>query len=118
MPLTGKSILVVEDELIIATLIEAMLEDLGCTDAAIVSRKHEAFNAIKDRAFSAVILDVNLDGVDCDTLAEELLAKSIPFVFSTGYGSADLDPRWQSYPILQKPFDVSSLERALAKVMR
>lgn len=117
MLLGGKAILIVEDEILIAGLIEGMLQDLGCPDVTRASDLKGAFAAIGKYRFDAVILDMNLAGVSCAPFAETLEKHAIPFVFSTGYMAPASPHRWEKVPLLQKPYFSQDIEAALAKVL-
>ena len=106
-------VVVVEDEAIIAMLIEDMLTDLGHQVAATVgktSRAHDLFTA--DGADFA-ILDVNLGGEQTFGLAAILRERGVPFIFATGYGNVGLPKEWQGTPTLQKPFQMQDLREAM-----
>jgi CheY-like chemotaxis protein len=117
MLLAGKSILVVEDEFLVAALLEDMLGDLGCSDIKTASSVSMALDALTAGLFDLVILDVNLDGHPSAPVAEALLEKETPFVFSTGYDPKAISPPWNSYPFLQKPFQATDLEQAIRKAL-
>jgi len=61
------------------------------------------------------LLDINLGGKKIYPVAEVLARRKVPMVFSTGYGAAGIEPHWQRYPVVQKPFMARELERALAQ---
>lgn len=110
----GLSILVVEDEVAIAMLLEEMLEDGGCTNVTLVPSIEAALASIGQRVFSGVLLDMNLHGMSSILVAEELARRSVPFVLVTGYGAQDSDPPLvQSAPRLQKPFTHDELMRVV-----
>lgn len=111
--LRGLRVLVVEDEMMIAMLVESLLEELGCIVAATAARPAQALEALARSRPDAAVLDVNLDGSDSFEVAEELCRQGIPFVFATGYRSSRLDPRFASRPVLAKPFQLQDLETAL-----
>ena len=69
--------------------------------------------AAKDEAIDLAILDLNLAGVLTYPAADVLKGRGIPFIFSTGYGSAGLKEAYSSCPTLQKPFDQQALEQAI-----
>lgn len=115
--LAGRGILLVEDEMAVAMLLEDMLEELGCRVAATAARPAQALEAIEAHAFDAAILDVSLDGEDSYGIAAALAARGIPFVFSTGYGALGLRLDFRDRPLLQKPFRRRDLARALARAL-
>ena len=108
-----RRILVVEDEMLIGMLLEDMLGDLGHEVAAIVPRLKEALAAVERESFDLAILDVHLHGGSAFPVAEALIAKSVPFIFATGYGERGLPESYRGRPVLQKPFAKDDLERVL-----
>jgi DNA-binding response OmpR family regulator len=108
-------VLVVEDEMMIALLIEDMLNALGCEVAGMAMRLEPALQLARASPIDFAILDVNLDGRMSFAVAEILEARGVPFAFATGYGRAGLDPRFADRPVIKKPFDMRALEAALPK---
>jgi len=115
--LSGRKVLVVEDEMIVAWLLEDMLVDLGCTIVGPATSVNQALAMIDVKAFDAVVLDVNLDGQMSYPVADALTARGMPFVFSTGYDKDTLRDGYRTFPVLQKPFHRSELGDALAKLL-
>jgi CheY-like chemotaxis protein len=112
--LEGLRVLLVEDEAMVAMMIEDMLCDLGCQVIGPVSRVASALDLLEDEPVDAAVLDVNLGGEAVFPVADRLAAAGVPFVFSTGYGLAGLDPRHADRPVLQKPYSRERLGAALA----
>ncbi|MDF1587531.1 response regulator [Rhodospirillales bacterium YIM 152171] len=110
-------VLLVEDEIMIAMLIEDMLLAIGCEIGATVARVDDALRAARTGAFDLAILDVNLDGKPSYPVADLLKAQGVPFLFATGYGREGLDPGHATAPALQKPFAQADLEAAVARVL-
>jgi CheY-like chemotaxis protein len=113
---SSKRVLLVEDEMMVAMMLEDMLEELGYTSIGPVTQLCEAIRIADEDVFDAAILDVNLNGQVTYSVAEVLLRRGIPFVFATGYGSSVLDERFRNIPTLQKPFQSGELARALEAV--
>ena len=67
-------------------------------------------------AIDAAVLDVNLKGQKSYPVADALAARGVPFVFSIGYNNDSLPNSYQSFPVLQKPFDRLKLGDTLAKL--
>lgn len=110
-------ILVVEDEMTIALMIEDMLADLGHDVAEVQMRLDPALASARQGEFDFAILDVNLDGHMSFPVAEALEERGIPFAFATGYGSAGLDAAFRHYPVLMKPFLQADLEQLIARAV-
>lgn len=116
--LSGKRVLLVEDEALVAMLVEDMLADEGCVVAATASRLTEALSMAKDASleFDFAILDVNLAGEPAFPVAEILAARGVPFVFATGYGAGGLPEAWKGRPTLQKPFTSVDVHAVLTRL--
>ncbi len=107
-------VLIIEDETLIALLLEDMLTELGCTIAGSAATVSTAIEMMDGTAPAFAVLDINLGGESSYVVAEALAKRGIPFVFSTGYGEGRLEPPWQGRPILQKPFGQEQLAEAVA----
>jgi CheY-like chemotaxis protein len=115
--LHGLKILVVEDETLVAFLIEDMLAELGCAAVWHASAVGEALSLIGERQPDAAILDVNLGTETVYPVASRLDAARIPFVFATGYGRKGLPGEWVRRPVVQKPFAAETLAAALVNAL-
>jgi len=115
--LEGVRVLVVEDEFLVATLIEDMLESAGCVVAGPISRVAEALDAVGHECYDAAVLDVNLAGDRVDPVAEALSRRNIPFVFVTGYGIGALPGEFAGRPRLCKPFKMSDLIDTVSRLV-
>lgn len=108
-----KRVLLVEDEGVIALLIESMLTDLGHQVVGPVPRLAKALEVAQSETFDLAILDVNLNGSPSFPIAHRLRERGIPFVFATGYGSPGLPGEFSDIAVLQKPFKVKQLAEAI-----
>jgi CheY-like chemotaxis protein len=115
--LRQRRVLLVEDEMMVAMLVEDMLSDFGCQVVGPAARIADALALAEAEAVDVAILDVNLNGQETYPVADVLRAKGIPFVFATGYGAAGLRDGYRDLPALQKPFQQRELVRALAAVI-
>src|SRR5262249_52430160 len=111
--LTGKRILVVEDDFLIAMSVEEILEDLGAGVVGPVNNLHDSIAVAQNERLDGAILDLNLRGEQTYALAEILTARGVPFVFMTGYDSETVDRRYINVPVLQKPVESEILENTL-----
>jgi CheY-like chemotaxis protein len=118
-PLDGLSVFLVEDEALVAMLVEDMLSDHGCTVVATAARLEEALTRARDRSlhFDIAILDLNLAGESTFPVAQLLAQRGVPFAFATGYGAGGLPPEWKSRPTLQKPFTAADIARVLVEAL-
>ncbi len=114
--LSGLHILVVEDEVMVAMMLEDMLADFGC-HVALASNITRALAAIRDRPLDGVLLDMNIHGQQTTAVAEELVGRSVPFLLVTGYGPGNSDPpAVNAAPRLRKPFTQDDLGRRMIEV--
>jgi CheY-like chemotaxis protein len=116
--LAGLRVLVVEDEALVAMLIEDALADLGCVVVALVAGLDEALDLAASERLDAAVLDVNLAGREAYPAADRLAERGVPFVFATGYGPQGLRDGYRDRPALQKPFEPRELAAALARAVR
>ncbi len=114
--LSGRRILVVEDDYLVAMVLVDLLEDAGASVLGPIGSVDEAIAFIEGGAqpFDAALLDVNLHGKRSYPIADALVARRIGFVFATGYGGNVLDEKYQRHPRCEKPFNFSTLISKLA----
>lgn len=123
--LSGRTILVVEDEVLIALGLEAMLKDAGAKVRGPAHSEAEAM-AVIDAAvreagtgidIDAAILDVHLGERTCETVALRLLGLGVPFVLHSGHARID-EPvvKRTGAPLLQKPAPPTALVAVLARM--
>jgi CheY-like chemotaxis protein len=115
--LQGRRVLVIEDESLVAMLLETILDDMGCSVVGPESNIDDGLRSALGEALDAALLDVNVAGREVFPVAEALRARGVPFVFSTGYGEAGLPEHWRGHPTIQKPFTEGAIRDALMKVM-
>lgn len=115
--LSGRRILVVEDESLVAMLLETILEDMGCTPVGPASNVDEGLAMATDEQLDAALLDVNVAGRHVFPVAEALKARGVPFIFSTGYGEGGLPDEWRGHATVQKPFTEAAIRQALMKML-
>jgi len=116
-PSSDHRVLLVEDEMLVAWLLEDMLAELGCAVVGPASSVKQALAMIDFEAIDAAVLDVNLNGQMSYSVADALAARGVPFVFSTGYDKDTLLDRYRTFPVLQKPIQRSELSDTLAKLL-
>jgi CheY-like chemotaxis protein len=108
-------VLVVEDELLVAMLIEEYLLDLGYEIVGPVMRLGPAIEIAQVAEIDFGVLDINLAGEQSFPVADVLRQRGIPFIFASGYGSAGLVERFETVAVLQKPFEATQLHRLIIK---
>ena len=86
-PLRGLRVLIVEDETLVAMLIEEYLLELGCEVAFSASRVAKAMRGLQTCGIDVAVLDVNVAGESISQVVETLVQRGIPFLFASGYGA-------------------------------
>ena len=112
-----RRLLVVEDEALVAMLIEDQLAELGFDVVGPAATVKQALALCYNEAIDGALLDVNLGGGQrSDAVAAYLESQNIPFVFVTGYGQSGLGSRFPGRAVLQKPFALPELRKFLDRV--
>jgi CheY-like chemotaxis protein len=113
-----RRILVVEDEMMIAIMIEDMLLDLGHQVVGVAQSLAAALALTDAKAgqFDMAILDINLAGERSFPVALRLAERGVPFMFATGYGALGLEAPFRDTFTLKKPFQQEDLARAIDRV--
>ena len=111
----GLRILIVEDEGMVAMLLEEIVDELGYTVVGPVAHVAPALELLEAEEIDGALLDVNLVGERSYPIADALDERGRPYVFITGYGLAGLDEAYRDRPVLQKPFTRDRLEQALTQ---
>jgi DNA-binding response OmpR family regulator len=111
--LKSKRILLVEDEVLVAMLVEDELLNAGAHIVGTASSVAEALRIIEvamgDGGISAAVLDLNLDGEPVWPVANALDELGVLFVIETGYGLGCNTGKYVTAPVLHKPFDPQAL---------
>lgn len=116
--LTGRRILVVEDEYFLADDIGRTLRALGAEVAGPVGHIEDAIGILHDGGIlDAAVLDVNLRTDMVYPVARELKARQVPFVFTTGYDRISIGAEFQDVPLWEKPIDIVAMARNLAAMI-
>ncbi|MBG6120249.1 MULTISPECIES: response regulator [unclassified Sphingobium] len=112
--LAGLKVLIVEDESMVAMLIEDMFEDLGCEILASAGSVADALRLLPDIRPDFALLDVNLAGERVLPVAAALAERNVPFAFATGYGGDGLPEGFEDKPFIGKPFQLQQLADAVS----
>src|SRR5262245_36268220 len=115
--LSGKRVLVVEDEYVIASDVSRRLRAIGVDVAGPVATVDPAM-ALTDETLDAAVLDLNLRERMAYPVAHELERRHVPFVFTTGYEKSSVGGAYPSVRMLEKPVNFDELTTALVKAMR
>lgn len=120
-PLQDRRVLIVEDEALVAMLLEDSLSEAGAEIVGSAGTVFEALRIIErvaqDGELDAAVLDINLAGEPVTPVADQLAALGVPFVFATGYGT-DCDMGGHAAaPVLHKPFATERLAAVLEAIV-
>jgi PAS domain S-box-containing protein len=108
-------VLLVEDEALIAMMIQESLTEFGFHVIGPVCTVPEAEAVAKDGQLDAAVLDINLGDGMVYPVAEILAARGVPFVFVTGYDAENVDSRFTGIPVLQKPIEREMLQKIFVR---
>jgi CheY-like chemotaxis protein len=116
--LRDRRILVVEDEYLIAMSLQDALESAGSVVVGPVPSVDKAIRTIElAPQIDAAVVDVNLGGVLAYPVADMLIARNIPFVFTSGYEDNVLRSRYAQIKNCPKPYLFPAMEEALIEAM-
>jgi CheY-like chemotaxis protein len=110
-------VLLVEDEALIALMLEDMLEGMDCAVTAMAPRVPLGVSLAESGDFDLALLDVNVAGENVEPVADVLAGRGIPYIFATGYGEAGVPLRHRERPVVAKPFRAEQLENAIRKAL-
>jgi CheY-like chemotaxis protein len=114
--MAGLKILIVEDEFLLAWSLEEDLRSAGHSIVGPFAELARALEAARRERFDLAILDINLNGTMVYPLADELLARGVPFLFLSGYGAKHMPERLRASPRLSKPYDPATLMAEVQKL--
>jgi len=106
-------VFIVEDETMLAMLIEAMLDDLGYATAFHASTLADGLQYAVTGQYDLAILDINIIGGTSFPIAEAIAGRGIPFMFCSGYGRVGIPEVWAERHCIAKPFGEEQLGEAL-----
>lgn len=114
--LKGKRILVVEDEALIAVMVEDMLTEMGSVVIGPAATIEQALALARREDIDGAVLDVNVRGERIDPVADALASRGVPMLFATGYGEVRL-ASGNAATVIDKPYTQDKLARGLAAAM-
>ena len=114
--LSGKRVLLVEDEYYIAADLERVLDAEGVVVVGPTGHLEDGLSLVGER-LDAALLDVNLHGESSFAIAAELDAAQVPYMFLTGYDSWAIPDSYQAVPRLTKPFVMSRVVEAVERLV-
>lgn len=108
-----RRVLVAEDEFLVYLALEEELRTNGFDVFGPFTTIPDIRAALTRERIDLALLDINLGGEMIYPVADELIARNIPFIFLSGYASAAVPERYRDFPRLDKPYDPVKLFRAL-----
>ncbi|MBO9560282.1 MAG: response regulator [Caulobacter sp.] len=115
--LSGRSVLVVEDDFYQASDTERALRAAGAEVVGPVPRAAMALAALAGGDLDAAVVDINLGEGPSFSVADALQRAGVPFVFVTGYDEVSIPERLAHVETVQKPADMRAISRALIRVL-
>lgn len=112
-----RQILIVEDEFLVALALKQIAEALDCEVVGPLRRLPSAWEAARDLALDAALLDIRIDGGTVFPVAKMLQQRGIPFAFVTAVPRSIVSP-YADAPVLIKPFDDTDVETLLLELLR
>lgn len=106
-------VLIVEDEFLIAMLLEDLLTELGHHAVGPAIRVDAAMELARNSDIDFAVLDINVAGKQSFPVADILREREVPFVFASGYGADGLIDGYRDDFVLRKPYDAHELKRAI-----
>ena len=112
--ISGKRVLLLEDEFLLALDAAALIEDCG---AIVIGPAYDIETALELASGAepdCAVLDVNINGAVSLGVAQFLASRGVPVIYTTGYGATPED--WPSGPVIDKPYSPAQLEAALCRL--
>jgi CheY-like chemotaxis protein len=115
--LSGKRVLVIEDEPLVAMDIASRLSEAGCEVIGPAGTLELARSFIESAEIDAALVDANLAGDPVDELAAALTRRKVPFAFVTGYGREALPQGFREAAMIGKPFTEKALLATIERIV-
>lgn len=112
----GNNVLIVEDEKLLAMMLEDLLLDAGhrVVHAGSLS---DALAIVEHQPFDAAILDINIEGKDVFPLATRLRELHTPFVFASASDADRIGPEFRDEQLIAKPYTIDQLQNSLERML-
>jgi DNA-binding NtrC family response regulator len=115
--LAGKRVLIVEDDMIMALVVEDFLLECGCITVGPCANVAKALQAVGSEVFDLAVLDVNLAGETVYPVAHALAERRIPFLLTSGYGDQAIPAAHGDWKVCAKPFSGQDLVTKLSGLL-
>lgn len=111
-------VLVVEDEYMLADDLSTELRDAGAIVLGPVGTLPDAMASLEaEEHVDGAILDVSLRGEMVYPVADRLVERAVPFVFTTGYDASSIPPRFAHVVRCEKPINMKRVTQAIGRVI-
>lgn len=115
--LTGRRILVLEEQSSIARLLVEMLESTNYNVIGPIDRIDEALDLLASNQIDAAILDVKVKGEASYAVADDLIRRGIPCCFATGNNADEIAARYPDIRIITKPYSSAHIDQVLTSLL-
>jgi CheY-like chemotaxis protein len=112
--MNGQRILLIEDEHVLAEALSRALHVWGAEVVGMAASVEQALSLLETTdGIDGALLDINLRGVRAYAVADALIARRVPFIFTTGYSTPIIPEMYRHVRVLQKPYDPADILAAL-----
>jgi DNA-binding response OmpR family regulator len=116
--LQGQTIMIVDDEPMVAMLLESALSDEDCIIIGPFASVAQASQAARSGPVDFALLDVNVADGQVYPIAQILEERGIPFLLLSGYGDGDIPAGHAHWPMASKPFSIEPLIERICATLR
>ena len=117
--LEGLQVLIVEDEYLLAEEVCDLVKEMGAAAVGPFSNAAAALEfLLQGPQPDIAVLDIDLQGRPAFPVAEVLLARTVPFLFVTGFGGGAIPPKYRNTIRIQKPYSLETLRAGLLNLAR
>ncbi len=114
----GRSVMLVEDEPMIALMVENMLDAQGFQRVDLFARNAQALAFLQDHRPDIAIIDFSLADGRADPLAQKLRERRIPFFVISGFTRGAGNAHFDAAPWLEKPFSEEQFYSCLGSCLQ
>lgn len=115
--LSGRRILILEEQMQIALLLAGMVQDFGCEVVGLAKDVPNALALIAENETDAAILDVKIAGKSTLAIADELIRRGTPFAFASGNKTPALIKRYAPARLITKPYSAENIHSVLCELI-
>jgi CheY-like chemotaxis protein len=113
--LRGRWILIVEDDCVTALDLAETLSAAGAQVIGPAGSIQTAFDLVRRGPHADIaLLDIELDGASVYDVADELMKRKVPIVFTTGYERGEIPARFRAARHCEKPIGIPAIAQALS----